>query len=304
LKDWDNLENFKWGDEPVGDNFNMSVLLIEATKIQNICWLHGLAPRVYGIAKVKFGNNKYWAQEVEAVEGKFAADYDEAYQVYKKVKELGKEYGFKNEKDDVSTMDVIGGKLVDFNTFHFTDDHLEKIKKIYIEKARYGKIYYHNISEWGLVNSPRKNKKRVKWMALDEIDFRNKSVLDLGCAGGFFCRYAKDRGAKYVCGIDEKDPIFAAILASNELGYWDIDFYSEDLNKYRPERADIVFFLSMNYHIGIPHWLADVTDEVCIFEDNSKERNAKEQLKKMFRRVVEVGKALNHGDKPIYHCYK
>jgi len=304
LNNWENLSGFRWGDPPAGDNPDMSVPLIDATKIQNIAWMHGLAPRVYGIVKVRIGNQKYWAQEVELVEGEFAENKHEVfYATYKKVKDLGLVYGFESEKDDVSAKDVIGGKLVDFNTFHFTKDHLGKVKKAYIEKARYGKIYYHNVPEWGLVNSPRKNKDRVKYMKLDEIDFKGKSVLDLGCAGGYFCRYVKDRGAGYVRGVDFEDPVFAAFLVSNELMYWDIDFYNKDICNYQPTmKFDIVFFLSMNYHIGIPSWLAGVTKKICIFEDNSKERNAKKTLTKMFKEVKLVGKARDHGMKPIYHC--
>ena len=47
-----------------------------------------------------------------------------------------------------------------------------------------------------------------------------------------------------------------------------------------------------------------VTKEVCIFEDNSKERDALPILEKLFRRVERVGTAEDHGDKPLYHCWK
>jgi len=305
--------DIEWGDGMVS--------LREATKIQNYAWLHGLAPRVYGIVKVWFLRKWYLAQIVEVLYGEKAKSMEEAVNVYNKVAELGKIYGFEIIKKDVSLDDVIDGKLVDFNTFRFTKDHLEKVKKLYIENARYGKIYYHNVPEWGLKGSPRKNEDRVKYMKLDEIDFKDKSVLDLGCAGGFFCRYAKDRGASYVLGIDYKgkgsnNPILGALILSNELEYWDIEFLNRDLSDvnlwadiyFRGQMKnssffDIVFYLSMNYHIGIPPALADITKKLCIFEDNSKERNALPTLKKMFRKVKLVGRAKDHGDKPIYWCY-
>lgn len=311
LENWDNLDDFLWGDPPKGDNPSMSVPLVEATKIQNIAWMYGLAPRVFDIVKVKFGNNKYWAQRVELATGQYAKDYKEFFGVYHKVKQLGDSFGFENEKDDVSAKDVIGGKLVDFNTFHFTKDHLEKVKKVYIDKARYGKVYYQDVPEWGLKGSPRKCEERVKYMKLGDINFRNKSVLDLGCAGGYFCRYARRQGTKDVIGIDYpdvkgSDPILAAKLVSNELGYWDIDYrnFNIKIGCQADWPSDIVFFLSMNLHIGIPDWLPKVTKEICIFEDNSKERNAKEKLTKMFKKVKLIGKAKDHGNKPIYWCFR
>lgn len=313
LENWDNLKDFKWGDPPKDDDPSMSVPLIEATKIQNIAAMHGLAPRVFNIVQVRLGNNKYWGQEIEYLNGEYPEDRHEIFvKPYDKVKELGKEYGFETEKDDVSRADIINDKLVDFNTFHFTKDHEEKIKKIYIEKARYGKVYYHGVKEWGLKGGPRDNEARVKYMKLKRINFKGKSVLDLGCAGGFFCRYAKDRKAKEIIGIDYpdvkgSDPVLAAKLVSNELGYCDIDFHSSDLRRLeRPIwfTGDIVFFLSMNFHIGIPDWLPRVTKDICIFEDNSKERNAEQTLTTMFKKVKLVGKAKDHGNKPIYLCYK
>ena len=300
--DPDDVDAFEWGDPPNGDNPRMNVKLTDATLIQNLCWLHGLAPRVWGIVK----EGKYLAQEVEKLEG--GVDIKEAYKVYNKVKELGKVYGFGNEKDDVSDRDVIDGKLVDFNTFHFKDR--DKLKEEYIKHARYGKIYYHNVPEWGLNNAPRDNEARERYMKLHEIEFADRSVLDLGCAGGYFCRYAMDRMAREVVGIDYpdvvgSDPIKGANIVSFALGYNDIRFIDADLLKYKPlNDSDIVFFLSMNFHISIPEWLASVTNEVCIFEDNSKERNAKKQLEKMFREVKWVGTAKDHGNKSCYHCFK
>lgn len=303
-----------WGDPPPHGYPNMSVSLREATKIQNICWIHGLAPRVYDIIGVCIGQAKHLAQVTDWIEP-LPCTNEQALDIYKKVKELGEEYGFKNAKNDVQTADIgAGGVLLDFNTFHFTDNHIEKIKGKYINLGRYGKIYYHNVPEWGLVNAPRKNEERTKWLGLGKINFKGKDVIDIGCAGGFFCRHSKDREAGRVIGIDHggkgsEDPIKATKLLSNELEYWDVDFFNIDIQSEAEKikaisPAHIVFFLSMNFHVGIPDWLPGITKEVCVFEDNSKERNAKEQLEKMFTRVELVGHAEDHGNKPVYHAWK
>lgn len=301
-----NIGSYRWGDPPTEGtkNPNMSVKLVDATKIQNFMWLEGLAPRVYELVGVEANEEKYFAQWQDFVEGDHAKDRDEFHPIYDKVKKLGKTYGFTNEKDDCSRYDVIQGKLVDFNTFHLTEDHTDRIRDLYRELGVYGKAVYH--PEFGLT-APRDNKKRIEYLDLKSVTMNDKTVADLGSAGGFFVRYAKDRGAKRAVGYDHAghgspDPIKGAYIASIELGYHDIDFYSHDLNEKIPEVYDVVFFLSMNFHIGIPDWLNQVATELVIFEDNSKQRNARETLAQMFDSVKQVGVSKDHGDKPIYHC--
>lgn len=110
----ENLDKMRWGDLPKRGNPNMSVLLTDATKIQNLCWIHGYAPRVYGIVGAQDGNKRYYAQKTEYLGECFSKSNESAEEVYLKVKELGNVYGFCNEKNDCSHHDVISGKLVDF----------------------------------------------------------------------------------------------------------------------------------------------------------------------------------------------
>lgn len=322
------LKQFHWGDYPTEMRPQKKwCRLPEASVIQNICWINGLAPRVYEIVGVEMNGEKYFAQIQEKLTGyQPKKEETELFEgIYEKVKELGNIYGFKNEKDDVSARDIIDNKLVDFNTFHFTDNHLELIKEIIGDKGKYGKIYYQCEPKLDMNGGPRKTETRIKDMCLDRIDFKNKSVLDLGCAGGAFIRYAKDQGADNCLGIDFEDVIgsdtrLIAYLISWELGYYDVNFEQQDLRKWLPLRyglnslplADVTFLLSMNYHIGIPEWLPEVTKEVCIFEDNAKgqadnpeiRKQTLETLKKMFKKVELVGNGTDHGMKSIYHCWK
>jgi hypothetical protein len=316
----DHLKQFHWGDYPSEMRPQKKwCRLPEASVIQNICWLHNLAPRVYEIVGVELNEEKYFAQiqDEETGEHPLKEEKEIFEGIYEEVKNLGKIYGFKTEKDDVSCYDVINNKLVDFNTFHFTDDHLERIKTIIGEKAKYGKIYYQRIPELEMNNGPRQSEERVKYMQLDKIDFKNKTVLDLGCAGGFFARYATKNGACGSLGIDFEDVIGsdtreAAYLISWELEDFKTEFEQHDLREYKPQPTDITFFLSMNYHIRIPSWLGEVTNQVCLFEDNAKGQQdnpeIREQtiktLRTMFKKVELVGYAKDHGMKPIYHCWK
>jgi len=314
VKDWHEktLRKLRWGDPPrLKGQPSMSVPLIEATKIQNHCWLEGLAPRVYSICGVYDGKKKYFAQEVEFLGDHFTTQ-DAAMKVYLKVKALGKIYGWHVEKNDVSSYDVIDGKLVDFNTFHFSVGHVENVKQLYSDLGRYGKKYYHPIPEWGLRGSPR-GIERLDQMGLEDLSFAGKSVLDLGCSSGMMCRHAKDLGSAYTLGIDmpgkgSPDPVKAAYIVSNELEYWSLDFKNMDLTKDAPEGEwDIVFALSLNFHFDVFETLEKIDHKICIFEDNSKDRDADKRLLEMYDKVYLVGKTFDHDKdrgKIIYHCYK
>lgn len=254
VDDWNSIDYFYWGDPPKKGEPNMSVDLVEASKIQNICSLYELAPKVYGFCKVIIGERRYIGQVVERLSPEYPKSELGAQIVYEKVKGLGSDYGFANDKDDVSIEDVMCNKLVDFNTFHFTKDHIEIMKRKYMLYAKYGETYYHPVEEWDLKDCPRNNLSRVRSMKLDKLNFTGKSVLDLGCAGGWFCRYAKAQGASNVIGVDEKghgspDPVKAAYLIGNELGFWDITYFENNLiegtfpeNGYKVADSDITFF--------------------------------------------------------------
>ena len=316
-------EHFHWGDYPSEFKpYHGWSGLKEATIIQNICWIHGLAPRVYEIVGIEVDGKKHFAQRVEDIGlFSFCDTHKDAEPIYEAVKKLGEIYGFHTEKDDVSRKDVMGNKLVDFNTFHFTDDHLDKVKAIIRDKGHYGKTVYQSEPKLDIISTPRKTDHRIEAMKLSEIDFTNKSFLDLGSATGAFCRYARDRGAGSVLGIDFEDVIgtdtrLAAYLISWELGYFDIEFKAQDLREkkfgYLSASFDLVFFLSMAFHIGIPDWLGDITNEVLIFEENSKgfkedtqvTKNTIKKLKTMFRKVELVGYSRDREPQPIFWCWK
>jgi len=294
-------KDIPWGDDGVS--------LREATKIQNIAWLYDLAPRVFNVMTVRMFNKIFLAQHVEVFEG-LKSTIDQLNYVQEQIVELGKVYGFYRYHNNYGVSDIVDNRLVDFDNFRFEDNYLEKIKNEYVRLSRYGNTYYHPINDWGLTGSPRDNVKRIDYLKLNDIDYKGKTVLDLGCAGGFFCRDAVDRGAKKVTGIDLNgegglDIIKAAYLVSNIKEYWGIDYINYDLRKGidKSYKSDIIYYLSMNYHIGIPQWLKDITGKMLIFEDNSKERNAEITLKKMYREVRFIGKSLDHGNKLIYHCF-
>lgn len=308
LEKGESVFDAKWGDDSK-DGVRRNTKLFDGTRIQNICWWHKLSPRVYAMFEAEYQGQRVACQLTEFIEGDEAKDQHYVAAVHKQAVKLGEGYKFFEEKDLLNTKDVIGGKLVDLQQFAFKPDYVDVVKRIYTERGKYGKVYYQDVPELGFSGGPRKSQDRIDYMQLDKIDFTDKVVWDIGCAGGFFCRYALDRGAKIVYGMDEENTCYAAFMVSNHLGKFNIDYRACDLSKGIPEDipdADIAFFLSMNFHIPIPERLLRVP--TVIFEDNGKESRKETTLHRPwthhFKHITLVGKGKDHGDKPVYHLVK
>lgn len=306
IKDESDFYKVKWGDDPKPGEPRKNTTIWQATQIHNILSWYGLSNRVYGLESVGLGNKLVPAQVTELMRGEFAKEED-LVNLLSKIDEIGKKYGFSRESGKISGWDFINGKLIDPQMYAFSKDYKETVKEFYVDKGRYGKVYYQDISELGFNGGPRKSELRIKEMGLEEIDFNGKKVADIGCAGGFFTRYAIDRGAKIARGYDMADPIEAARNVANYLGYFNNEYYVTDLSKddWRLD-ADIVFFLSMNFHIGIPKQVLEAKQ--VIFEDNGVESRKLDKLGEPwtshFKEIKFIGRASDHGDKPIYHLSK
>jgi len=263
--------------------------VLQASKIQNIAHIEN--PEVSRITGIKSCTGEF-CQSIDGFPKKVFCDG--------KIKSIAEKYGFSIKESD--------GEEVNFYNCEFIRDYTQTIKDIYFKDGKYGKIYYQAVPELGLNGGPRKSLDRINYMQLEKVDFKDKWVLDIGCAGGFFCRYADNHGAKRVLGVDMEGPVFAAKHLANYLGNFNIDYEVVDLSKgYDTERIwDIVFFLSLNYHIDIPEVVKKA--KMVIFEDNGKTTRNLTELGKpwtdWFNRIEFVGKGLDHGDKSVYHLYK
>lgn len=305
------LDDAMWGDDPSPTDVRRNTKLIHGSQIQNILWKRGISPRVYAVFEVKWNDKRLGCQLTDFVEGKPTDKIEDCHNMFARINNIGKDYGFRGIKDITNCWDLIDGKFVDPQPFAFEDDpYIKYVKTTYCEKGRYGKVYYQNEPRIGLTGGPRKSLDRIKYMKLDRIDFKGKTVWDVGAATGFFCRYAVDRGAKRVIGLDLKEPLEAAFHVGNLLKYFNIDYVECDLKERIPladiPKADVAFYLSLNLHIGTPEALKDIP--LVIFEDNSRENRNKTELEEpwtsWFKRIEFVGKALDHGNKSIYWLHK
>jgi tRNA (mo5U34)-methyltransferase len=124
----------------------------------------------------------------------------------------------------------------------------------------------------------------VKWRhfkpaLVDRV--RNRTVLDIGCNGGFYSIEMKRLGAKRVVAIDFDERYLAQARLAARASETDIEFHKMsvyDVAKLE-ERFDIVLFMGVLYHLRHPLLAFDlihqhVADDLLVFQ--SLQRGAAE----------------------------
>jgi len=117
---------------------------------------------------------------------------------------------------------------------------------------------------------------RETWEVIERClpaDLTGKSVLDVGCNGGFYCVEAKRRGAGRVLGVDgQRQHVRQALFVRKVLGL-DLEFRRfsvYDLDPATVGRFDITLALGLVYHLKhlvlALERLYDVTRELLIVE--------------------------------------
>src|SRR5918992_1578736 len=117
---------------------------------------------------------------------------------------------------------------------------------------------------------------RESWEVIQQClpdDLTNKSLLDVGCNGGFYCVEAKRRSARRVLGVDgQRQHVRQALFVRKVLGL-DLEFRRFSVYDLNPEtvgRFDITLALGLVYHLKhlvfALERLCDVTNELLILE--------------------------------------
>jgi len=129
--------------------------------------------------------------------------------------------------------------------------------------------WFHNIDLGGVWTAPDHflgDYPGLKWRRFASAlpaDLTGKSVLDIGCNGGFYSIEMKRRGASRVLGLDSDERYLAqARFAASHLGH-DIEF--RKLSVYDvgalAERFDVVLFMGVLYHLRHPLLALDLIHE-------------------------------------------
>jgi tRNA (mo5U34)-methyltransferase len=134
--------------------------------------------------------------------------------------------------------------------------------------------WFHNIDLGGVQTAPNHflgDYPSCKWRIFEAsipADLAGKSVLDIGCNGGFYSIEMKRRGAARVVGIDsDPDYLQQARFAAQVTGC-DIEFRKLDVYEVGGlgERFDIVLFMGVLYHLRHPLLALDLLYEHAVKE--------------------------------------
>jgi tRNA (mo5U34)-methyltransferase len=147
--------------------------------------------------------------------------------------------------------------------------------------------WFHNMNlngVWTAPDHPLGDYPAMKWTRFASAipdDLSGRSVLDIGCNGGFYSIEMKRRGARRVVGIDhDGDYLAQAKFAAEVLGL-DIEFRQLSVFDVAllGERFDVVIFMGVLYHLRHPLLALDlvrahVAKDMLIFQ--SMQRGSKE----------------------------
>ncbi len=129
--------------------------------------------------------------------------------------------------------------------------------------------WFHNLDLNGVKTAPDHflgDYPAIKWQDFEHAipaDLRGKSVLDIGCNGGYYSIEMKRRGADRVLGIDFDDDYlaqakFAAAIKGYEIEFRTLSVY--DVAQLK-EQFDIVLFMGVLYHLRHPLLALDLLHE-------------------------------------------
>jgi tRNA (mo5U34)-methyltransferase len=139
--------------------------------------------------------------------------------------------------------------------------------------------WFHNIDLHGHPTAPHHflgDYPAIKWRAFADAipsDLRGRTVLDVGCNGGFYSIEMKRRGADRVVGIDWDERYLAQARFAADVSHVDIEF--RRLSVYDiaalAERFDVVLFMGVLYHLRHPLLALDLlhqhaTRDLLVFQ--------------------------------------
>ncbi len=129
--------------------------------------------------------------------------------------------------------------------------------------------WFHNMDVGGVRTAPDHflfdypNVKFQRFAKALPVDLSGRSVLDIGCNGGFYSLEMKRRGAARVLGIDADADYLAQARFAAEVAELDIEF--AELSVYDVgalgERFDLVIFMGVLYHLRHPLLALDLIRE-------------------------------------------
>ncbi len=146
--------------------------------------------------------------------------------------------------------------------------------------------WFHNIDLGGVRTAPDHflfDYPNVKWESFRHAipaDLSGRSVLDIGCNGGFYSLEMKRRGADRVVGIDSDERYLAQARFAAEVSGLEIEFRNHSVYDVARlgERFDVVLFMGVLYHLRHPLLALDlirthVAKDLLVFQSMQRGAN-------------------------------
>ena len=155
--------------------------------------------------------------------------------------------------------------------------------------------WFHNLDLHGVKTAPSHflgDYPAIKWRRFSKAlptDLSGRTVLDIGCNGGFYSMEMKRRGAERVIGIDFDREYLAQARFAAEVSGLEIEF--RQLSVYDVaslgERFDVVLFMGVLYHLRHPLLALDLIHEhvardMLVFQSMQRGSNEVESLQENY----------------------
>ena len=286
----------------------------EVLRVGNRLFLKGFGPKIYDLIQINDPQgNKAYAYLVENIEGKYLTDTKKAKEFTAKItsdKWLEPALNTTFLVDDFSisrdSPNFINNnssiKYIDFQALKITNEfiYLRELSKNLGSTSFGRKRIFANQNYTYQVLPIFKNGKRdtlKRWKVFDKlfssslISIKNKIVIDVGCNLGMNIYYCLNKGAKFVYGIDKKVISEQSNLILNALGatrYKTVgtdlknEIQLQNLENHILDKIDIIFYCSIDGHIGYPNKFKNLNFEYIVHEGHVN-TTIEENLDNMFK---------------------
>lgn len=281
------------------------VSLGQASLVQNLVALEGLAPRVYGLALV---NGEYAAQVVECVGGGGGPRNPRIGDALVVLQRLGVSLSHPTQGFGIGENNWMGGLLIDFCGMFLSNDVVDRLvveirRRAMVKKGQRASSAYQEVRELGIPGDRPADREIPSQVA---ALINGATVLDLGCNLGHLSRLADRSGALRVIGVDQEGTAKLCRLVHLLLGHWNIDVISATLPTELPSVPyDVVFCLSTVKYIGdllaIP-WLASLAQRLWLEGDGSPASHYWEALNTSYSHVERLADTTDNHRRAQFLC--
>jgi|GEM_PF-7018708 len=272
--------------------------------VSNILSTYRIAPRIYDVLRLRCGQSYYFALVIEHLEGG-VPNVEKGLEFVSKIKRIIEREGLVVQRGVVDAAlgllpPNFGGKILEdaSGNCYLVDcsdltlkkydktmmDYLDSTRRLAqmsdSEIPRRPNFYYQSIPFLEPAGK-RDMSSRVGFLEgmleRNGYVFDRSKVLDIGCNIGMFGAYMLHKGAGWYTGLDQPLVVDGGRRILYYGGYSRFDLIAsnllvDDVNCILPTHEfDLVLFLAMREHIGLPEWLPSLSYKFLLYEGHVTE---------------------------------